>query len=392
MFCTQFKLLAVITVLAVSGLPTVWARDFRVTLPKRSQLTPVQRLNREGVDAVRKHEYEKAEALFYKAYLYDAADPFTLNNLGYISELQGKLDRAQKFYALASEQDSSAVIDVSNAKHLQGKPMTYALSGIKDVPMRVNRMNVAAIELLSQDRNFEAEVLLQKALDLEPQNPFTINNLGVANEATGNFEDALKYYDQAANSRSSEPIVVTLKRQWRGKSVSVMAADSARQLTKRMQSMNTAQLRATMLTFRGVSATNRNDWSAAKQDFLQAYSLDPGSAFSLNNLGYVSERDGDLETAQFYYSKARKADDASARIGVATENSAEGKPLITVAAESGSSVGTEIDQYSQAARRQTGPVQLIRRGDTVAQPPTASPNQPSTPVPSNSGSQAPDKH
>src|SRR5665213_3594244 len=142
MFCTQLRLLAVVAVLAVSGFQTAWARDFRVTLPRRSQLTPVQRLNREGVDAVRKHQYEKAEALFYKAYLYDAADPFTLNNLGYISELQGKLEGAQKFYAMASEQGSSARIDLSNAKGLEGKPLTFALSDLKDTPMRVNRMNV----------------------------------------------------------------------------------------------------------------------------------------------------------------------------------------------------------------------------------------------------------
>ena len=51
----------------------------------------MQRLNREGVEAVKRHDYEKAEALFLKAYLYDPADPFTLNNLGYISELQGQL-------------------------------------------------------------------------------------------------------------------------------------------------------------------------------------------------------------------------------------------------------------------------------------------------------------
>ncbi len=184
-------------------------------------------------------DYEKAEGLFYKAYLYDAADPFTLNNLGYISELQGKLDRAQKFYALASEQGSDARIDISNAKQLEGKPMSYALNNLKDVPMRVNRMNVEAIELLSQDRNFEADLLLQQALTLEPQNPFTLNNMGVAEEATGDFEGALKHYDEAADSRSSEPIVVTLKRSWRGKPVSEMAADSAKQLKKRMRNVDT---------------------------------------------------------------------------------------------------------------------------------------------------------
>jgi len=75
-----------------------------------------------------------------------------------------------------------------------------------------------------------------------------------------------------------------------------------------------------MLTFRGVSEANENDWTHAKQDFLQAYSLNPDTAFTLNNLGYVAEKDGDLETAEFYYSKARKAEDAKARIGVANRN------------------------------------------------------------------------
>ncbi|MGH9350915.1 MAG: hypothetical protein ACRD2G_01930, partial [Terriglobia bacterium] len=54
-----------------------WAGDLKITLPRRSELTPVQRLNREGVEAVRKHRYEKAEAIFYKAYIYDPSDPFT---------------------------------------------------------------------------------------------------------------------------------------------------------------------------------------------------------------------------------------------------------------------------------------------------------------------------
>ncbi len=149
MFRTSIQWLAITAVVLGSG--SLWARglhDLTVTLPKHSKMTPVQRLNREGVAAVEKHQYEKAEVIFYKAYLYDAADPFTLNNLGYISELQGKLDRAQQFYALASEQDCDAVIDMSNKKQLQGKPMTYALTELKDVPMRVNRINVDAIELL----------------------------------------------------------------------------------------------------------------------------------------------------------------------------------------------------------------------------------------------------
>ena len=106
-----------------------WAGDgLRITLPRRTQLTPVQRLNREGVDAVKKHDYERAGVLFYRAYLYDPTDPFTLNNLGYVSELQGELDRARRFYDLALKQSSTADIDRSNAKGLEGKPMIMVAS------------------------------------------------------------------------------------------------------------------------------------------------------------------------------------------------------------------------------------------------------------------------
>lgn len=366
--------------------PGAWARDLKIKIPKRSQLTPVQRLNREGVDAIRKHDYEKAEGLFYKAYLYDASDPFTLNNLGYVSELEGNLDRAQKFYALASEQDCDAVVDVSNAKPLEGKPMKYALSGLKDTPMRVNRMNVDAIELLSQRRNFEAKQILEQALVLQPRNPFTINNLGVAEEATGNYEDALKYYRQAAASGSTEPVVVTMDRSWRGKPVSEMASDSARELQKRMQNANGSETQATLLAFQGVSAINRNDWNAAKVDFLQAYSLDPMSAFSLNNRGYVAEKEGDIETAQFYYSKARRAENADAHVGLATDSSAEGKNLTAVAQDNRLKVSDELYRYRQAAREQTGPVELIPRG--AGSTTSSAPSQPAAP---NSGSQPPQK-
>lgn len=393
MISIQPRFLVLIAVLLIPAFRSTWAGDLKITIPGRSELTPVQRLNREGVDAIDKHQYEKAEAIFYKAYLYDPADPFTLNNLGYVSELQGELDRAHKFYALASEQCGEAVIDLSNASELKGKPMSYALTSLKDMPMRVNRMNVEAIQLLSQRRNFEADDLLRQALALEPMNAFTLNNLGVAEEATGDFDSALKYYDAAAAFHSSEPIVVTLKRSLRGKPVSEVAADSAKQLRKKMQTEGDVEARATMLSLQGVAATNRNDWQTARQDFLKAYSLNPNSAFSLNNLGYVAERDGDLETAQFYYSKARKAEDADARIGLATQRSAEGQQLFAVAAGSGHNVSGELDQYSRQRLQQTGPIKLIPRDNTQAEP-NASPSGSPDTAPSHSPTavpQPPDK-
>jgi Flp pilus assembly protein TadD len=361
------QVVGVIALLAALGLPDAWAGDgLKITIPRRSELTPVQRLNREGVAAIKKHQLDKAAALFYKAYLYDPADPFTLNNLGYISEVQGELDRAHKFYALASEQGSSARIDKSSAKQLEGKPMNFAYERLQDGPMRVNRMNVDAMALLLENRGPEAIALLKKALFADPANPFTTNNLGVAYETTGDYDNALREYGAASEFRSSEQVVVTASLSWRGRPVSVMAAESARQLELRIKKMDSEDAHAVMFTVHGVFSANQNDWLMARKDFIQAYSLDPSNAFSLNNRGYVAERDGDLETAQYFYEKARKASDSNARVGLATERSAEGKKLSAVAAGSHSKVDGELDKYSQTRRGQTGPIELTTRDGAPA--------------------------
>jgi Flp pilus assembly protein TadD len=354
-----------------------WAGDgLRITLPRRTQLTPVQRLNREGVDAVKKHDYERAGVLFYRAYLYDPTDPFTLNNLGYVSELQGELDRARRFYDLALKQSSTADIDRSNAKGLEGKPMRAALDGLDDLPMRVNRMNMDAMRLLRENRGFDAIGILQAAKALDPNNAFTFNNLGVAHEAIGDYQTALQCYDHAAEIQSGEPVVVTMEEQWRGRPVSKMAAESARRLRKRIESMDPAEARSVGFTMHGVAAANQNDWTTARQNFLKAYSLNPQSAFTLNNLGYVAEKDGDLETAQFFYEKARKAADSGARVGLATERVAEGQALLTVAADSNQKVDEALEQYSERRRRETGPIELTPRGAGASPQNQPSPNVP----------------
>ncbi len=344
------------------------AQTLKITIPLRSELTPVQRLNREGVDAVLKRHYEEAETLFYKAYLYDPADPFTLNNLGYVSELQGQADRAAEFYKIAGSQGCDALIDRTTDKNLKGKPMMYALDTIRNAPLHVNRNNLLSIELLSQDRGFEAVKMLKEALAEYPANPFTLNNLGVAEEAVGDLEAAMHFYDLAASTHSKEPVVVTQVRSWRGKPVSEMAAYSASDLRFRMEKLGIPRMRSGMLAMRGVSELNRNNWDAAKKTFLEAYALDPLSAFSLNNLGYLAERDGDLETAKSFYERARRADDADESIGMATQFSAHGRNLADVAHESDEKVGVQLDAFSESQRGKKGGIELKRRNGEPLKP------------------------
>ena len=133
------------------------AADLRLKLPKRSKPTPVQQYNRDGVKAIEKRDYRKAKQLFYKAYLLDPNDPFTLNNLGYISELEGDVDRAARFYDLSAENSSEAVVDRSSAKDIQGKTVAQVAGKTGENSLEVNRMNVGALSLLQKDRAPEAD-------------------------------------------------------------------------------------------------------------------------------------------------------------------------------------------------------------------------------------------
>jgi Flp pilus assembly protein TadD len=348
------------------------AGDIKITLPRRSHMTPVQRLNQDGVEAIRKHSYEKAETFFYKAYLLDPDDPFTLNNLGYISELKGQIDRAQNFYALAGKEASDAAIDKASSPRLEGRTLKEALA-ISDLPLQINHDNVEAVRLLAQGRGPEADLLLQQALKSDPNNIFTLNNMGVAKEMEGESQEALRYYDSAAAINSDAAAVVTLNRTWRGKRVSEMAAQNARDLRNRLETQITLETRLAELNTRGVSAINRNDLTTAEQDFRSAYALDPNNAFAANNIGYLSEIEGDRETAQFFYDKAQVLGGANTPVGLATRSSAEGLPLFRVASDSDAKVKAKELQARDARRQHQEPILLFRRDNSVVQEPATPP-------------------
>lgn len=356
----------------------VKSANIKITIPKRSKPTQVQLLNRQGVEAIQRREYDRAATFFYKAYLFDSSDPFTLFNLGYISEMQGDLDRAKKFYDLASEQSNGAVIDRSSSKALEKKPMKDAFGGLQDSAMTVNRGNISAIRLFSEGQAPEAENVLEQNLEVDTHNPFTLNNLGVAKEEEGDLDAAVKYYNEASAIQSSDKATITLRNESRGTPISQLAAQSAQRVSRRLQAAKDPAAQAALLNMRGVLAANRNDPQTAKQDFLRAYALDPYSAFSLNNAGYVSEMSGDLETADFFYQKAKLAHDAADPVGLATQKASEGTPLIAVAEVSGQKIDAKLESADQVRRQHPGLIELKHRDDTpvVEPPPQQIPVQP----------------
>ena len=201
-----------------------------------------------------------------------------------------------------------------------------------------------------------------------------MNNLGFAKEQEGELEAALSYYNQSANLHSQEPVIVTVHDSWRGQPISQVAGDNASEVRKlmRRERNEDRSTRVARLNLQGVSALNRNDRRSARDYFQQAYKLDPKNAFTLNNMGYLSELDGDRETAQFYYDKAQSANRANDRVGVATRKDAEGRRLANVADSSDQLVEQRM-RAEAAQRRKAGPPSLKRRGGAVLGTPETQP-------------------
>ncbi|MCU1269862.1 MAG: hypothetical protein JWN74_1156 [Acidobacteriaceae bacterium] len=376
-----FALVALCASLAQAG-------GVRISIPKRSDATPVQKLNREGVKEIQRHHLAKAEQLFYKAYLIDPDDPFTLNNLGYISELQGKIDRAQRYYELAAkENNSETVIALASTRNLEGHKLSDVTNSYGNLELRVNRGNILAMTLLEKGRAQEAEDVLRDTLKLDPRNPFTLNNLGFDMEAQGDLESALRYYNDASLTHSTEPIVVSLDPRWRGKPISDIAFKNEQAVRSRLASQQSNQDRAARLNVQGVSALNHNQDDKAYENFRQAYKLDPQNSFSLNNMGFVSEAFGDEETANEFYSAAQRGDQAGAPVSVASHHEMVGAPVAEVAGSNSQASEAELQAQAEAKRRSNAPIVLRRRDNTPVSvpetqgPQTQSPQTPSSQVP-----------
>jgi Flp pilus assembly protein TadD len=368
-------MLLLLLVSALLGALPASPQEVHVPLPKKSKYTPVQELNRDGVKALEKHDIAKAKRLFYKAYLLDPNDPFTLNNLGYVSELEGELERARRYYDQAQANTAEAVIDKSTEKKLEGKIVAKVAGQVGADEMRVNQLNSEAVRLLNQDRAAEADLLLQQALKIAPNNPFTLNNMGFAKEKEGELEQAIRDYQRAANTQSTERIVVSENKDWRGKTISEVADRNALNASLQLGKASRLDARVARLNLQGVSAMNRNDRATARADFQQAFKLDPQNSFTINNMGFLAELDGDKETAQSYYEQAQAAERNRAKVAVATRAEVEGREMRHVAEQSSALVDSTMDTQAEA-RRQSGTRPTLK---TREKQPTG--NKPSSPSP-----------
>ncbi len=358
------RLLLAMELLAGPG--HAFAGNLRVPLPQRSVSTPTQKLNRDGVAELKRGHREKAKRLFYRAYLLDPDDPFTLNNLGYVAELEGDADRALRYYALAARNHTDAVIDQSSEAALKGKPLDEAFRQVQDSDQEISKINERSIVLLQQGHVFEARNLLQSALPRHPRDPFLFSNLAYALESLGDNEGALRYYSAAASLHSTQRVVVTPRVKWRGRPISEVASENAVALSQQIARGEGVEAATARLNLRGVAALNDNNSSAARDFFLQAYKRDAQNAFTLNNLGYVAELAGDRESAEMYYEAARSGRDANAQVSYATRRDAEGQKLDKLADANQLDVEATLKAIQETKRRAQRPIELKRRDASSA--------------------------
>jgi Flp pilus assembly protein TadD len=230
--------------------------------------------------------------------------------------------------------------------------------------MQVNRANLEAMQLLQKDQVLDAEEQLQRALTVDPNNPFTLNNLGLLREKEGDLQGALSSYRAASSRNSKEPAIVTPDRALRGHPITEVSERNAERIKRRLPEQDRIENKTARLSFLGVLAVNRNDFGSARQYFNEAAALDSEDGFVLNNMGYLSEIDGDRETADMYYEKARTAERAGARVTAATRRDVLGMKLEHLAQDSDQKVNSVIDSEKEAKRRHQGPIQLKRRDET----------------------------
>ena len=373
------RLCAVATLLAMqlfAGARPGFASNLQIPIPQRGVSTPSQKLNRDGVAELKRGHQKKAKQLFYRAYLLDPQDPFTLNNLGYVAELEGDADRALRFYALAAREHTDAVIDRSNEAALKGKPLNEVFRQVQNSDQELSRLNERAIVLLRDGHVFEAKNLLQSALPRHPNDPFLLNNLGYAMETVGDVEGALRCYSEAASLHSTKRVVVTPRVKWRGRPVSEVARENAVAMSEQIARGEGVDATTARLNLRGVAALNDNNPSVAKGFFLQAYQQDARNAFTLNNLGYIAELAGDRESAEMYYEAARAGRDANAKVSYSTRRDAEGQKIDKLADDNQLDVEATLKAVQEMKRREQRPIELKRR-DAVPE----NSEQESTPVP-----------
>ena len=136
---------------------------------------------------------------------------------------------------------------------------------------------------------------------------------------------------------------------------------------------------AARLNVQGVSALNHNQPQKALDYFEKAYKLDPQDAFSLNNMGFVAEAQGDQETANEFYDLAQRGSRATVPVNVASHHEMVGESVGRVAGTNAQAANANLQAEAELKRRRSEPVVLRRRDNTPVTAPAPQAPEPQQP-------------
>ena len=129
-----------------------------------------------------RNDTARAEHAFYRAYLIDPDDPFQLaaTSATWPKSKDSLSGRRSSMIWRPRTVCANATIAFSSNRELDGKQVSQVAGNARETPMQVNRFNVNAMGLMMKDRAPEAEMVLRKALALDPKNPFHLKQSGYA--------------------------------------------------------------------------------------------------------------------------------------------------------------------------------------------------------------------
>ncbi len=85
-------------------------------------------------------------------------------------------------------------------------------------------------EELSNNNYLEAEAYLRAALDINPNNPYTLLNLGVVFQDTGRTKEAIQMYQKVLELNPEETVVKSNKEGYSGKKIVELARENLKNL------------------------------------------------------------------------------------------------------------------------------------------------------------------
>jgi len=248
------------------------------------------------------------------------------------------------------------------------KPHFEEALAIPDTPLLINHDNVEAVRLLSQAAAPKPTFSAEGSEDRSQQH-FHSQQSRRRQEMEGESQEALKYYDSAAAVHSDAAAVVYAQQ--------ILARQAGRR-DGRAECQELANASGHPDDPRTANGGIKHEGSFRYEPqrapgratrLPQGLRLDPSNAFANNNIGYLSEIEGDRETAQFFYDRAQALGGANTPVGLATRSSAEGMRLGQVASDSDAKVEAKVQDERSARRQRHEPILLLRRDNSVVQEP-----------------------